>query len=181
MKDRIALAEYFRDLGFTKGAEIGVASGYYSAILCQKNPKLKLYCIDPWLKYYDYKDFANPKTFISMEDKAKKLLSKYNTTIIKKFSIDAVKDFKDGELDFVFIDGNHSYKYVKEDIEIWTPKVRKGGIVSGHDYYKTKAGNVGVIQAVDEYVKEHGYTLKLTRWAHGVPKDDRQPSWFFTI
>jgi len=179
MKDRIVLAEYFRDQGFTVGAEIGVASGYYSAILCQKNPKLKLYCIDPWLKYYDYRDFANPSTFISMEDKAKKLLAQYNTTIIKKFSVDAVKEFKDGELDFVFIDGNHSYQYVKEDIEIWTPKVRIGGIVSGHDYYKTKSGNVGVIQAVDEYVKEHGYTLKLTRWANGVPKDDRQPSWYF--
>ncbi len=129
MKDRIVLAEYFKDQGFTVGAEIGVATGYYSAILCQKNPKLKLYCIDPWIRYQEYKDFANPNTFISMEDKAKKLLAQYNTTIIKKFSIDAVKEFEDESLDFVFIDGNHSYKYVKKDIKIWTPKVRKGGIV----------------------------------------------------
>lgn len=179
MKDRHALAEHFRDLGFTKGAEIGVASGYYSEILCKINPKLHLYCVDPWLKYYDYKDFANPGTFISMEEKAKKILSKYNTTIIKKFSIDAAKEFKTGQLDFVFIDANHAYKYVLEDIALWTPKVRKGGIVSGHDYYKTKAGNVGVIQAVNEYVKKYGYKLKLTRWAHGVPKDDRQPCWYF--
>jgi predicted O-methyltransferase YrrM len=180
MKDRIVLAEYFKDKGFTVGAEIGVASGYYSAILCQKNPKLKLYCIDPWLHYRDYKDFANKKTFETMEMKAKELLSHYNTIIMKSFSVDAVKAFVDESLDFVFIDGNHTYDYVKEDIEVWTPKVRKGGIVSGHDYYKTKAGNVGVIKAVDEYVKEHGYKLKLTRWNQSNYRDDRQPCWYFT-
>lgn len=179
MKDRIDLARYFNDLGFTVGAEVGVASGYYSEILCKMNPRLILYCIDPWLTYRDYRDFANPNTFISMEKKARTLLAKYNTIIMKTTSVEAVKHFKDKALDFVFIDANHAYKYVKEDIELWAPKVRKGGIVSGHDYYKTKAGNVGVIQAVDEYVKKYGYKLKLTRWNDSPYRDDRQPCWYF--
>ena len=96
--------------------------------------------------------------------------------------MDAVKDFADKSLDFVFIDGHHGYDYIKEDIREWSKKVRKGGIVSGHDYYLTPAGNMGVMDAVDEYVKEHGYDLKLTDWDKDNPVvDDRQPSWYFSI
>jgi predicted O-methyltransferase YrrM len=49
--------------------------------------------------------------------------------------MDAVKDFADGSLDFVYIDGHHGFKYVAEDIWEWHKKVRKGGIVAGHDYF----------------------------------------------
>jgi len=179
MKNRTELAQYFNELGFKTGAEIGVAQGFYSEVLCQQIPGVKLYCIDPWLHYQEYSDFAKESTFRTMEQEARDRLGKYGCVIVKKFSSDAVKDFADESLDFVFIDGNHAYKYVKEDIELWTPKVRKGGIVSGHDYYKTKAGNVGVITAVDEYIKEHKYKLELTEWAHQVRHDDRQPCWYF--
>jgi predicted O-methyltransferase YrrM len=148
--------------------------------LCQANPNLDLYCIDPWYPYREYRDFAKSSTFRSMEGDALERLKKYRCTIIKKMSMDAVKDFTDNALDFVFIDGNHQYEFVRDDIREWTKKVRKGGIVSGHDYYKTPHGNVGVINAVDEYVKEHGYKLELTEWATGVPHDDRQPCWYFT-
>jgi hypothetical protein len=179
MRDRIELAKYFADLGLNLGAEVGVASGYYSEILCKANPKLKLYSIDPWYRYHDYRDFANPNTFIHMEDKARKLLAPYSCIIIKKTSMEAVKDFADNSLDFVFIDANHAYEYVRDDIREWTKKVRNGGIVSGHDYYKTKAGNVGVITAVDEYIKEHKYKLELTEWTNSNLRDDRQPCWWF--
>jgi predicted O-methyltransferase YrrM len=181
MKNRTELAKHFNELGFKIGAEVGVAQGYYSEVLCKAIPGLKLYCIDPWLRYRDYGDFAKRSTFLSMEAEAREKLKPYGCIIMNKFSVDAEKSFTEGMLDFVFIDANHSYEYVKQDIELWTPKVRKGGIVSGHDYYKTKAGNVGVIQAVDEYVKEHGYKLELTDWATQVPKDDRQPCFYFTV
>jgi len=94
-------------------------------------------------------------------------------------------------LDFVYIDADHSYKSVKEDINAWAPKVREGGIVAGHDYYLTRAGNIGVIAAVNEYVKEHGYSLQLTDWdLDSVPYtepethhykigDEQQPNWWF--
>jgi len=52
-------------------------------------------------------------------------------------------------LDLVFIDANHGYDYVKEDIELWIPKTKKGGIICGHDYSDTYC--LGVKRAVHEF------------------------------
>lgn len=180
MKNRHELIKYFAELGFKVGAEIGVAQGFYSEYICQQIPGIKLYCIDYWQPYRGYMDYRKKETFIGLFEEAVKRLASYNCVLIKKFSMDAVKDFTDESLDFVFIDGHHGYEYVRDDIREWSKKVRKGGIVAGHDYYITLAGNVGVIQAVDEYVKEKGYELKLTDWDNENPhKDERQPSWYF--
>lgn len=182
MKNRIELADFFRDCGFTVGAEIGVWDGRYSEMLCKIIPNLKLSCIDPWEGYKGYRDHGVNSSFRRAYDTAKKVLKPYNCTIIRKYSMDAVKNFKDGELDFVFIDGNHEYSFVRDDVREWSKKVRRGGIVSGHDYYKTHHGNVGVINAVDEYVKEYGYKLNLTDWDNDNPNvDDRQPCWYFQV
>ena len=54
--------------------------------------------------------------------------------------MEAVKQFKDGSLDFVYIDGNHTFEYVINDIAEWSKKVRKGGIISGHDYWNSSEG-----------------------------------------
>lgn len=180
IKNRIDLAKYFGELGFKVGAEVGVAQGYYSKAICEEIPGVKLYCIDSWQYYPEYIDYRKKSTFIGLYESAKSLLEPYGCTLIKKFSMDAVKDFEDEFFDFVYIDGHHGYKYVKEDIEAWSPKVKKGGVVAGHDYYVTKAGNVGVIKAVDEYVAEHGYELKLTPWDKDNSNgDNRCPSWYF--
>lgn len=171
MINRIALARHFAKLGFTKGAEIGVYEGYFSKVLLDTIPNLELLCVDSWHK----------RQYMPAYEIAKETLSGYNATIVKKFSVDAAKDVPDESLDFVYIDGDHKYESVKEDIEAWAPKVREGGIVSGDDYYKfKKSGNTGVIDAVDEYVKEHGYDLQLTEVNNrGTHRDNFQPSWWF--
>lgn len=180
IKNREALAEYFNDQGFKVGAEVGVFRGYFSEILCKSIPGLKLYCVDPWKIYDGYRDYRFERSMRDAETTARRELAKYDTVIIKKTSVEAAKDFEDGSLDFVYIDGNHEYKYVKEDLEAWVPKVRKGGIVAGDDYYMTKRGNMGVIEAVHEYVGAHGYDLQLTPWDPKHPNNDnRQPQWWF--
>lgn len=63
-------------------------------------------------------------------------------------SVDAAATFADGSLDFVFIDAAHDYKSVCEDIAAWTPKVRPGGIIAGHDYERYYENTV--VRAVDE-------------------------------
>ena len=80
--------------------------------------------------------------------------------------MDAVKDFKDESLDFVYIDANHGYESTKEDIREWSKKVKKGGIVSGHDY--VKKNGYGVIEAVGELNED------VTIW-----KGDHSPSWSY--
>ena len=136
----IDLPVIFKDLGFTKGAEIGVLEGKYSKILCQSNPELKLYCIDPWEFYPVHKNFRKARMYEPIYQKAKETLSKYpNSEIIRKKSVDAVKDFADESLDFVFIDADHRFQAVTNDIAEWSKKVRVGGIISGHDYGKSRS------------------------------------------
>jgi hypothetical protein len=73
--------------------------------------------------------------------------------------MEALTDFKDGSLDFVYIDGNHDFRHVAEDLFEWSKKVRSGGVVSGHDYYCTipQARNVicQVKHVVDAFVKTY--------------------------
>lgn len=180
MKNRLELAVYFKVLGFKVGAEIGVWDGIYSETLCKVNPGLKLYSIDCWQTYKHYKDHTINHHMQNSYETAKKRLIHYSCVLIKKFSMDAVKDFADNSLDFVFIDGNHDYSFVKEDIEAWTLKVRSGGIVSGHDFYIFPSGNDGVVKAVTQYVSKNRINLKLTDWDLSNPeRDERQPCWYF--
>ncbi len=67
--------------------------------------------------------------------------------------MDAVRDFPDKSLDYVYIDGLHDFDNVMMDIIHWTRKVKSGGIVSGHDF--AVAHNDGIIQAVEAYTRAH--------------------------
>ena len=143
------LPQLFKELGFRFGVEIGVLKGEYSEVLCQSNPKLKLYSVDAWLFYPTYKNFRKQKDYDRAYKVAKKRLSIYpNNRIIKKWSVDAAKDFDDESLDFVYIDGDHSFRAVTNDIAEWSKKVRKGGIISGHDFSTSKNRQFGHVKNV---------------------------------
>ena len=77
--------------------------------------------------------------------------------MIRKSSFDAVNDFEDESIDIVFIDANHSYESVKNDIDLWLPKVKTGGVLSGHDY---SISFFGVIQAVNEKMGTDNIVVK---------------------
>ncbi len=168
-----------------RGAEIGVAYGYYSAELMEANPTLELYGIDPYVTYGGYKDYALKATLDKLEESAHALLDKYPTYhFVKKFSMDAVKDFEDESLDFVYIDANHEDPYVTDDITQWAKKVRKGGVVSGHDYGRVRSitDRYEVLQAVNRYVAANG--IQLYVWGLNSKEDrslirDTIRSWMF--
>lgn len=158
------LAKYFAELRFTVGAEVGVLRGDYSSILCEANPELKLYCIDSW----GYGERKRREYHLQAYEIAKQKLASYHTTILYKLSMEAVLDFDDESLDFVYIDANHQPDFVREDIREWTKKVRKGGIVSGHDYH------MEIEKVVNEYVKNNNLELRVT-----PQKSDKALSWWF--
>lgn len=178
MKNRIELAKYFVELGFKHGAEIGACYGRYSEILCKTIPDLQLLAVDNW---------DNPENSrrlrtrgVGGEETTRRLLAPFKAKVVRMTSMEAAATVTDGSLDFVFIDANHTYPFVKEDIEQWSKKVRIGGIVAGHDYYVFSSGEDGVIKAVDEYVKANGVDLQVIPWDKSNPvKDDRQPCWYF--
>jgi len=165
--------QLFKDMGFTIGAEVGVELGAFSKYLIKDNPKLKLYCIDFWKSYRMMNGGKSSSRQADYYEETKKRLAPYNCKLIRASSMDAVKDFKDGSLDFVFIDANHEYKFVKEDIREWSKKVRKGGIVSGHDYQIFPSGNDGVIRVVDEWIKENNIDLIV------LDDEKRARSWYY--
>lgn len=175
IKDRIDLAKHFRELGSIKGAEIGVADGRYAEILLQMMPDLEYTGVDVWAKYDgnwrndDYQDQAYKKAIERTKPYKHALL-------MKTTSLEASIEFRDESLDFVFIDGAHDFDNVILDIILWSRKVRKGGIVSGHDYYQF---NGGVIPAVNAYAEAHKIDLNLTLAGVAEHKDDQCPCWWF--
>ena len=179
MKDRNELALYFGQLGFKIGAEVGVCDGRYSQKLCESIPGLKLYCVDAWRAYSDNSQDGTQKQL----DKCLRItldrLKDYDVTIMMKWSLDAAREIPDNSLDFVYIDCNHKFDYVMEDIIAWARKVRKGGIVSGHDYWKIK--DFGVVEAVDTYIKVHGYKLNIAGADGRMDGRKFGPSWWFCV
>ena len=135
---RIELAGLFKELDFNLGAEIGVDKGEYSEVLCKANPELHLYSVDPFtIDAYEKNNLevsgTNETHNYNFETSIKRL-SPYNCTIIRKTSAEALSDFEDNSLDFVYIDANHDFPNFVFDLHNWIKKVRPGGIVSGHDY-----------------------------------------------
>ena len=124
--------QFLVDMGYKVGAEIGVYKGEYTEKFCKVG--LKMYAVDPWLIYEDYTNPKGQKRLDFQYEHTKRFLAPYDCTIVRKTSMDAVKDFANESLDFVYIDGNHTFRYVAEDIFEWEKKVKKGGIVAGHDY-----------------------------------------------
>lgn len=178
MKNRLELIQHFGELGFKVGAEIGTCYGVFAEKMYKNIPGLTLFAIDNW---------SNPETERRervherhVETWARNALANYGAIIIKMDSVEAARYVADGSLDFVYIDGDHTYKGAKADIEAWAPKVRIGGIVSGDDYYDFPSGRGGVIPAVDEYVALHNIELHTTPWDKENPdRDERQPAWWF--
>lgn len=154
------LATLLNELNLRVGVEVGVERGSYSEVLCKANPQMVFYGVDSWKFSKDGNEKRKTQNSVSQKkcdeiyEKAKKRLALYpNYKIIKEYSIDAVEQFEDESLCFVYIDANHDYSFVLDDIKMWSKKVRKGGIVAGHDYYQNK--RVFTKLAVDNYVKEN--------------------------
>ena len=165
---RDTLAALLHELDFKVGVEIGVQRGKFSEVICKFNPQMKVYGVDPWAEYVTHPSEKHQKSTQNHSSQAKleefhqetvKRLSPYpGYEIIREYSIDALKHFEDESIDFVYIDANHEYSFVMEDIEEWHKKVKKGGIVSGHDYYgiRDPRSSMHVKPAVDDFVRDNG-------------------------
>ena len=158
------LYEVFAELGYTRGAEVGVASGKNARLMFQTIPDLHMTLVDPWQAYQRYKQDLCDWRY----EKAMRILDPYNKTILRMPSIEAAPQVEDGSLDFVYIDGDHRFDAVMLDIILWAPKVRTGGIVAGHDYYEFS--QAGVVDAVRAYTRAH----RINRW---YITQEKEASW----
>lgn len=188
-----------------KGVEIGVFKGGWSKHLLE-NWNGTLYMIDPWRPLgEEYDDASNHAMHTDAYERAMESIRGLEDRgfMLRGLGEQIVDIFEDDSLDFVYIDGNHAYDYVKQDMELWWPKLKKGGLFAGHDYllmdwqYKPDidhpnqkdkfiwsndgtegaelryAGVFGVNPAVEEFCEENG--IKILNLT-----SEWTSTWFFT-
>lgn len=131
---RYDLAKLFAELEYKSGAEIGVEKGIFSEVICSANRGVKHYAIDVWSPYEGYVDLKGNRDAEANYYQACKTLKEYGATIMREFSLDAVRHFPDNSLDYVYIDADHTFAGCVMDLFFWSKKVRPGGIISGHDF-----------------------------------------------
>ena len=172
---------------FQIGLEIGVEYGDFTEQILS-NWDGKMVCVDYWEKQNisEYNEPVNYKDFNEMFNHFNQRIKKFEdrVLVVKNKSNLASKFFHDEYFDFIFIDANHSYLSVKEDMEIWWAKLKKGGLFSGHDWIKNFIpnqnkempifynnqfiGNYGVNSAVEDFCKKKNYNFNVTEEYFGT-------------
>ena len=137
---------------YTDFVEVGVWKGHSLVYLGKllNNKKVNISAVDLWDETYKYESgrFSEHKKHVLEIFRTNVKKANLNNVIkeIKELSWEGSKHFEDASVDFVFIDADHSYDSVVKDINSWLPKIRKGGMISGHDYFNP----CGVKKAVDK-------------------------------
>ena len=145
-------------------AEIGVWKGDFSARILEVVRPAKLHLVDPW-RVVD--DEAYTGALYGSLSGGQEQMDTIHAGVLERFarevrdgavevhrlpSLDAVERFGAGELDFVYVDGNHLYEFVQADLDAWAKKIRVGGLLGGDDYGVRGWWDDGVTRAVDEFV-----------------------------
>jgi len=149
-----------------KIAEIGVFRGENFRLMIKHHPQVAV-AVDIWKDTGNF--YQNDAGFSQgiLDAMAKVFIEgwgrKPGVQVLREYSSDACRRFPDGYFDLIYIDADHSFGGCLEDIELWTPKVRKGGFVTGDDYTNRRAPRTGVkfgvIEAVNKYFGKRNMTV----------------------
>ena len=148
-------------------AEIGVRKGGNFGNLIKCYPTMAI-AVDCWKEVPGkpmYNDVNASQEILDGEyaNVVKEFGGLENVRIVRNFSVEASDQFPNQYFDFVYIDAAHTYDEVKRDLNAWYPKVKDGGIISGHDYFPDKriwrGDPCGVYQAVNEFVEEKNLSV----------------------
>ena len=150
-----------KEYGCKKLAEIGVYRGENAKIILSQGSDFNL----EHLFLIDTCKICGKEFFLSFISWI--FTNKMPASFLKMLSVDAATMFKDNSLDLVFIDADHKYESIKDDINAWLPKIKKGGIICGHDYGGADNGGLGMFpgvkQAVDEIFGTRVNAVPVTR------------------
>ncbi len=153
----------------TIGAEIGVWQGEFTArVLAIAKPR-ELHLIDPWLYQPEFPDHGYGGVVATrqadMDAMHARVLNTVGAvpgvTIHRALSSVAFESFAEAYFDWVYIDGNHEYEYVRADLECAYRKVRPGGLISGDDYNWGKTKDFPVRRALREFAESHGLLERI--------------------
>ncbi len=150
------------------GVEIGVHTGDFSASILKLIKPSKLFLIDPW-KYEPDDRYRNSFYGSKVQNQQQTMDARYNQVskrfsqeietgtveIMRTTSVEAAQSFDSESLDWVYIDGNHTYEFVKQDLQLYFPKLKLGGLLCGDDYGIKGWWEAGVLKAVNQFKEEH--------------------------
>ena len=151
--------------------EIGVFRGEFAQDILQRVSPLKLHLIDIFSGMMGSGDKdGNNMIYVDLDQEYRRLIKLYENdervSLHRGYSHDILINFPDNHFDMIYIDADHSYSAVKSDLNIALQKIKKGGLLAGHDYNINE--HPGVVQAVQEITKSHGKSINyLTR--DGMP------------
>lgn len=157
-------------------AEVGTWKGEFSKkILRYTNPK-KLFLVDPYHFTPDYGTgyFSSESSSQEKMDGVYNLVrQKFNAEIgkgqvemLRVFSEQALSEFPEEHFDWLYIDGNHTYDFVKKDLAIAWNKLKTGGLLCGDDYKVVGWWEDGVTRAVDEFLNLHTSEIGKVQFFH---------------
>jgi hypothetical protein len=160
------LPKVIREYDFKNLVEVGVALGGHAETILQNTHLSNYYGIDPYQSYdpndgFDrdvgkYSSEGTQASFNYLFEWVQNRLSPFGNRcqLIRKPSVLASSDFEDGSLDCIFIDGDHRYHAVMEDLKSWFPKLKPGGLILGDDYWMDD-----VKKAVNRFFALKGYPV----------------------
>jgi hypothetical protein len=147
------------------GAEIGVWKGDFSERILEVARPVRLHLVDPW-RAVSGEEYEGARYGGGLSE-GQAEMDALHDAVLRRFererrkgvvevhrlpSLEAAARLAGGELDFVYIDGDHRYEAVKADLEAWAPRLRPGGLLAGDDYGVEGWWDDGVTRAVDEFV-----------------------------
>lgn len=151
-------------------AEIGVWEGDFSAEILNITKPKELVLIDPWDLLADREDehtHSQHSSAVRMREKFDQVdgsLGRLPNCVLRKgFSAEILESYSDHYFDWVYIDGNHLYDFVLEDIMVAARKVRPGGIIAGDDLFWKQNERMHVREAVREAMRRLGTRASQTR------------------
>jgi hypothetical protein len=147
-------------------AEVGVHRGDFSERILRIVEPKELHLIDPW-KYEESPDYKDAMyggkakgQQLEMDNRCQSVRQRFEAEIAsgriilhRDFSNAVLSEFPDGHFDWVYIDGNHLYEFVRQDLELSFEKTKPGGYITGDDYQIGGWWHGGVKKAVDEFVR----------------------------
>lgn len=161
------ISQVINENKFKKCAEIGIGYGFHAKEILMNTELESLYLIDPYI-HYPNDGFPNDVkklfgNFDNLAKNVKKNLEPYNHryTWFRQPSVTIKNDqISDGSLDLVFIDADHSYEAVIQDLEFWYKKIRSGGWLLGDDY---NSCHPGTTKAVNEFANKMNLKLNFLK------------------
>lgn len=131
------------------GAWKGKSAAYMTVEIINAEKDIEFYVVDTWEGSSEHKDNPELQELFHIFTENMRLVDNYHIPM-RMTSLEAATKFEDASLDFVFIDAAHEYEHVKEDLNAWYLKIKRGGILAGHDFYPDQPTWGGVHKAVTE-------------------------------